>query len=289
VEGFNNDGAWQLRIAPPQTKDDAGHIQLSSRRWRFITRQIEGNYPNWRQVTHTNSDYTAGFQLAEDQLDSLAETIERLPDHDATNHTIGIELKGQTVNLLWKPEKTQPWKPLAVTAQLFIGKDLAIYLNRQLVTKALRFGLNRLDFIDPMSPMRFSNEGRQMIVMPVRAESASPSPTAPPQAQESASEATTEEQPAASSTAANEERTTPMVNNATNGDSTTTTEPLTIDAQLDQLLEEVETMKVTIQDHLTGLKALGTKLKGIQREHKSSNKEIHTIRQTLKGLQSMKL
>jgi len=70
---------------------------------------------------------------------------------------------------------------------------------------------------------------------------------------------------------------------------TSDTEPPTIDAQTRPLLEEVETMKVTVQDHLTGLKTLGTKLKGIQREHKSSNKEIHTIRQTLKGLQSMKL
>ena len=37
-----------------------------------------------------------------------------------------------------------------------------------------------------------------------------------------------------------------------------------IDTQLDLLIEEVETMKVTVQDHLTGLKTLGTKLKGIQ-------------------------
>ena len=69
----------------------------------------------------------------------------------------------------------------------------------------------------------------------------------------------------------------------------TATEPVTIDAQLDLLIEEVETMKVTVQDHLTGLKTLGTKLKGIQREHKSSIKEIHTIRQSLKALQGVKL
>ncbi len=69
----------------------------------------------------------------------------------------------------------------------------------------------------------------------------------------------------------------------------TSTEPVTIDAQLDLLIEEVETMKVTVQDHLTGLKTLGTKLKGIQREHKSSNKELSTIRQSLKALQGVKL
>ena len=79
-----------------------------------------------------------------------------------------------------------------------------------------------------------------------------------------------------------------MVNDTTSAP-TTGTEPLTIDAQLDLLIEEVETMKITVQDHLTGLKTLGSKLKGIQREHKSSNKELHAVRQTLKGLQSMKL
>ena len=40
---FNNDGEWQMRA-------DKEHVQLSTRRWRFISRQIDGQYPNWRQV-----------------------------------------------------------------------------------------------------------------------------------------------------------------------------------------------------------------------------------------------
>ena len=66
-------------------------------------------------------------------------------------------------------------------------------------------------------------------------------------------------------------------------------EPATIDAQLDLIIEEVESMKTTMQDHLTGLKSLGSKLKSIQREHKSSSKELQSVRQTLKGLQGLKL
>lgn len=70
---------------------------------------------------------------------------------------------------------------------------------------------------------------------------------------------------------------------------TTPTEPLTIDTQLDQLLIEAEAIKTVAQDQLADIKTLCTKIKAVQREHKSSNKDIHTIRQTLKGLQSMKL
>jgi hypothetical protein len=79
-----------------------------------------------------------------------------------------------------------------------------------------------------------------------------------------------------------------MVNDTTRTPSTPA-EPLTIDAQLDLIIEEVEAMKNTVQDHLTGLKSLGSRLKCIQREHKSSTKEIHTIRQSLKALQGVKL
>ena len=48
-------------------------------------------------------------------------------------------------------------------------------------------------------------------------------------------------------------------------------------------------MKTSMQDHLTRLKSLGSKLKSIQREHKTSTKELQNVRQTLKGLQGLKI
>ena len=42
--GFVRDGQWKLSVQPP-TKDKSGYIQMESRRWTFLTKQIEGNYP----------------------------------------------------------------------------------------------------------------------------------------------------------------------------------------------------------------------------------------------------
>lgn len=195
---FNHDGEWQLKANKSDHKDDRPWFQLSSRRWRFIGRQIEGAYPNWRQVIPSDSQFTTSIQFNEPE--KLADTIERLPEHDLVNHTIGIERTDRVVTLLWKPDKENGWKKLPVTVDQLTGKDLTIYLNRHYLIKALRFGLDRFDSIDSKSPVRFSNEGRQMIVMPVRAGS---TPTAAPQAQETAPQ-----QPAAPLTAAQEERTT---------------------------------------------------------------------------------
>ena len=270
---FNQDGEWQIRIGTPQHKDEHPWFQISSRRWRFIGRQMEGQYPNWRQVVPT----TFNASIIMDDLDPLADAIDRLPDHDPLNHTIGIERKESAVNLLWKPDREQDWKRLPVTVHQLTGPDATIYLNRVYLTKALRFGLDRLDCIDPMSPMRFSHEGRQMIVMPTRpqtTEAATPTPTAAPQDQE------TTPQPAATpSTAAQEERTR-MVN-----DNNNTAEPITIDS----IIIDTEALKTTIQDTLGEVSVLCKKLKTFQREHRTSIKDLQSVRQTLEKLQTVRL
>ena len=260
---FNSDGEWQMKVAAPEKKEDVGHLQISSRRWRYITRQIEGNFPNWRQVVPTDF----GIKLEFDAVESVIQTIQRMPCDDAINFGIGLELIGQKLSLISKTPNADKWTKVKVPdVKTITGKDVTIFLNRHLLIKALQFGLTTVEIIDALSPLRFSNQGRQMIIMPTRPHAPTPQPAANP------------------SPAAQEERTQPpMVNDTSN------TEPITIDAQLDQLLEEIETMKVTMQDHLTGLKSLGTKLKSVQREHKASSKELQVVRQTLKGRQSMKL
>ena len=45
---FASDGEWQI-------KADRKSVQLNSRRWQFVSRQIDGTYPNWRQVVPDQS------------------------------------------------------------------------------------------------------------------------------------------------------------------------------------------------------------------------------------------
>jgi DNA polymerase III sliding clamp (beta) subunit (PCNA family) len=289
---FNHDGEWRLKFTTPGHKDDVPWFQLSSRRWRFIGRQIEGSYPNWRHVLPSNSDYVTGIVFQAKELEALADSIERLPEHDPLNHLIGIESKERVVNILWKSDRESDWQKLPVNVDKVEGKDITIWLNRQYIIKAFRFGLDRLDCIDPMTPMRWSKDGRQMIVMPVNPTAAVPpkpaesTPTAAPQAQETASP-----QPAAPTNAANEERTTmPTTETAPTNDTAKSQQPpLTIDVQFELILSDVEALRTSAQDHLTEINGVRTKLKSLQREHKASTKELQTVRQTLKDLQALKI
>lgn len=287
---FNADGEWQMRTLEEK---DFKQVQLTSRRWRFIIKQHDGNYPDWRQVVPTEFLTTIVVQDA----DVLQQTIQRLPDHDKTYHTIGLVVENGVFILLAKPDREAEWMSVVVSKSEATGKDQRVFINREYLTKALRFGLTQIDITDHLGPIRFSNEGRQLIAMPVRG-AVSDEPVKPTAAETSAvsttavttetsAVSTTETTTVATTAATTPERSKTMAeeNNGSkpspNGD--------TIDSQLDQCIEELDTLKESLQKDVSSITSLKAKLKLIQREQKTSAKELTTIRQTIKSLQGLKV
>jgi DNA polymerase III sliding clamp (beta) subunit (PCNA family) len=282
---FNNDGEWQLTVGTPQHKDEAAPFQISSRRWSFISRQIEGSYPNWRQVVPTEFRTTVEFHA--DAVAEIIQTIERMPEHDQVNNTLGIEVKGQQLNLLCKASADQPWIAVEILKTKINGPNVTVYLNRQLVIRALQFGLMRLDLIDALSAVKFSHEGRQMVVMVLRPDGPPRTwVTAPntPAKDEPEPEKPETSQPAAQLPAAQPERNTMPKSSGTNGH-----EPAADKPALEKAVEQIETIKASVKSAVGGLNELLDTLKQVQREHKTSEREVQSVRSTLEKLQSVKL
>ena len=173
------------------------------------------------------------------------------------------------------------------------GPEVTIHLNRQFLAKALRFGLTRIEIIDALTPLRFSNGGRQMIVMPVRSaeapatatqtqppasEPAASNPTPPPQAEQPESKAMQE-------------------TNNTNGtgalrpaaaNAAPTAAPVERPA-LETALAQIEVIRGEFRNAVAGLAKLGDLLKQASREQKVGEKEVQAVRQTLRSLQSVRI
>ena len=175
--GFNEDGEWALRVRPA-AKDRLPAMELASHPWRYVCRPLDGNYPNWRQVVPDGNGITATIDIAPEGVEAVLQTVTRLPDHDALNHTIGIEVKLGRVRLLGKSAKDQPWTPIEAADAAARGADVTVFVNRIYLLKALRFGLTRIELWDARSPVRFSAGGRQMVISPIRADAA-PTPAKP--------------------------------------------------------------------------------------------------------------
>lgn len=71
--GFVKDGQWKLAVQEAK-KDQCGLIQLESRRWTFTTKQIGGNYPNWRTITDDVRAFSGTIEVS----DQAAEAISRI-------------------------------------------------------------------------------------------------------------------------------------------------------------------------------------------------------------------
>ena len=273
---FNADGSWQLRVAPRE-KEHPGWIQLSSRRWRYITKQVDGNFPNYRQVLLDPAKFSATLHLEPDSLSNIITMIGHMPCHDLINQTLGVEIKDGNVTLLGRAPKAEQWTRLGIQARVS-GADLTIYLNREFFSQALKFGLNTIELIDGISPLRMSNGGRQLVIMPVRVDG--PPQTAVTQTPPPIPEAVQEEKSEAEET---NNRKEPM------NQTTDTPDASPAPDKVEESLELIESLKVSLQDTLTSLKDLGGKLKQIQRDRKTSDKEMQSFRSTIRTLQTLKL
>ena len=299
---FATDGEWQLRIGLPE-KDKRTPFQITSRRWRFTSHPHEGNFPNWRQVIPAPNSAATTVDLDAEKIDGVLQTIQRMPCHDANNGTIGVANTNGKFHLLGKSTGTADWTRVPIDDAKCTGRDTTVFLNRELLTKALGFGLTRIELIDARSPLRFSNGGRQMIIMPVRADAANaPAKPAPSSAPASAAApaapaaAQPHNPPPQPAEQPKEETPMPKEPNGTNGATNTngasrSTETKTEEpkAALDTAIAQVEIVRGDFRNAIAGLNKLGELLKQVQRENKSSDKEIQSVRQTLRSLQSVRI
>ena len=276
---FNGDGEWQMKVGAA-AKNERARFQIASRRWRFISNPHEGNYPNWRQVIPDAGESKTVIEMNPQTLDALLQTIQRIPCHDVVNNTIGIAITDAKLHILGKSTGSTDWTRVPIEGAKCTGKDTTVFLNRELLSKALGFGLARMDIIDATSPLRLSDGGRQMIIMPIRTESATAKPAPAPAAEQTNPPPQPAEQP-------KEDKTTMPENNNTNASripETKETKP-----SLDTALAQLEVVRGDFRNAIAGLNKLGELLRQSQRETKASGKEIESVRQTLRSLQSVRI
>jgi DNA polymerase III sliding clamp (beta) subunit (PCNA family) len=286
--GFSTDGDWHLSTGK---QGDHPYARIATRRWTFITKLVEGNYPNWRQVVPPEQDWKTRIELDAEQLAQLCAVIDRLPVHDQTNQGIGLAVEGTQLFLASRAPGSDHWTKVPVAGARVIGRPVKVVVKRSYLTKARRFGLNTIHIIDGLAPIKLSREGRQMIVMPLRYDDTS----AVPEKTVSVASATALETASANSAGAQPRKEEPMprINTptaapATNGNGNHTDEEPQKPA-LELALDQIETIKGNYREAIRGLNGLVDTLKQAQRDQRNSEKEVENVRATLTKIQQVRL
>ena len=291
---FNLDGDWQLKAGQPEGLNHQ-YVQISSRRWRYVSRLIDGNYPNWKQVVPDPKAVRTTLSFDPATLDTLRRAIQLLPCHSVDYQTLGLEWRGKELHLLGKESDQVPWVRSRVAVVKGSGPDITVFLDRRLLLKALDFGLLDVGIIDELSPLRFTHGGRQMVVMPVRP-GPSGSASTPVRKPEVPREPTAPERVPTTPQSAPPPRpiTVPQTSTPRSAmpqepapsspESTTHNSP-----RIDDVLQMVDGIREGCLQSAGKLKDLSNKLRLIQRGQRSSEREMHSFRQTLRSLQGVRL
>ena len=273
---FGTDGEWQMRLGEE-------HFQLSSRRWRFITKTISGNFPDWRAPIPNPADTKSVITLDSAKLETLIKLIQRMPCHDDRFRTLGLEWKGGQFMLMGKDKPQEDWLRVPVPDIQGRGPDVTVFLDRDYLIKGLSYGLNTLSLISAMTPIRLHNGGKQLIIMPVRNNDTEPALQKAEPTPSATTTAVSSPQPRNEAEPSTPQPPPPMQIHPPSIDKSETK------STLESTLVQVEGIKLGLRETLHQLSKIGDSIRASMREQKASEKEIHGVRQTLRSLQSVRI
>ncbi len=271
-----------LAVQPGKKPSDVKQISLQNKQWQFITREIEGEYPNWKQVVPTVNGSWTLVKLSDTAIEQMLKVIPNLPGQDDVNNTVKLSTGHNCLWVAGRGKEDKEWTKIAISDVSIVGKFKEITLNRDYLLPPLKFGLNELAIQDELSPMVASKDGKKMVIMPVRpngppVEKPKPQPETKPQPSTSASVPPT---PEAKPKTEEKESTMPKETPKT-AEAPKPAEP--------SLLDQIEQVKESAKNLVRDLTGLTDAVKLAEREKRANEKEVETARAVLKKLQAVSL
>lgn len=289
-------GVWEeemCRIAYQPGKEDektkvreAGWVQFKTNHWTFTTRQIQGLYPNWKQVVPTPTQNWTTIKLSDPSIKQALQVISKLPGDYAMDYPVRLRIDQNRLKLEGRNKEDKEWTSIVVQEGNITGKPITVALNRHYLVRALKLGLNSVEIQDALSPLVFTNLGKKVIIMPVSLEGPKPTPVPAPASSDTPAP-TAEQTP---STSAQPETSTPTNNERTEmSKATTTTEIQAPESAIKSVVQQIEKIKDTLRDVISDFNEVIASLKTAEKEKKASDKEIESIRSTLRTIQNVKI
>ena len=269
----------ECELAVQTDKSNSGWVRLTTPRWDCLVKQIDGQFPNWRQCVPQDTEQWTRVLLSEAAIKQMLNLAGKLPGDDTEHRPLRLRIDKE-LHLEGKNKDDKEFTSAQIPEVTITGKPVTTALNREYLQTALRCGLDEIRIHTELKPLLFMKPGKRMVIMPVN-------PKGPPTASPTAGakpETTTPPQPA---TEAQPERKTDM---------TTTTEskpsapkPAPAGDPLKLALDQIEAVRGHLRESVGALNRLTGLLKQVGKDNRSTEKEVASVRQTLRSLQGLKI
>ena len=277
--GLAEDGNWLLSTGK---KKDEAWIKITTSHWSYVSKQMEGEYPDWKHNIPTPNHKWTRLTLTASAVESLLKAVPLLPGGEDRHSPITLEvLAGGKVFVKGLSKGQKESTSIAVPEVKVTGQPVEVLLNREYVLRALRFGLVQVDVQDPITPVLFSATGKTLTIMPVHGEVAEKFLAAQKAKEKSVPTPSPETNP--------ERKTEMPVTNMTPPERGNIKSVSPEASASKEALEKEETIKIQLRDLLGELTDLTGLLKSAEKEKRSTEKDVASVRQTIRSLQSVKL
>lgn len=286
---FLEDGRGELRVTP-KVKDQAPWVQLRSGPWTCVCKSSAAEFPNWKQVVPAADTGLTVVRFDSSAVATLLAGVPRLPGTDDYNRSVWLELSANRFVVKARTKDATEWTRLTIEGARVVGKAISIGVNRDYVLKALRFGLTTCELTDELSPLVFSAGGRRLVVMPIRSTTEPAKPTVPtvpvnPVSAVPSPEPTQPNPPVSEPPQAQEKVATMSKTPETKPTETPVAETSPVKA----VIQHIENLKETLKGVLKECNEVLDGLKQIEKDKKASDKEIESVREKLREIQSVRI
>jgi DNA polymerase III sliding clamp (beta) subunit (PCNA family) len=290
-KGFIEDGDWNIALSCPDLKKtNPGWIKVTSAQWTLITKQIDGSYPHWRAPIPHPQEAKAKVSFTPEAGEFVINAAPRLPGASHRYEPVAIKTDGNAVFLAGKDQSNEAVIPIVgATAE---GENTVIGLNRQLLIKAMKLGLNTAE-IHPASgamPIAvFNHDGKRLVIAGLRPDVAEavtsnhqPQPAPQPRSSEARQDETQPEEKHEMKSTNRIEATEATTSTSSSADTSAASAFVQVKDQLEKVRDR---LKEVVSDLNDGIKLLSQ----AQKEKKATEREIESIRETLRGLQQVRI
>ena len=313
---FAADGPWSLAVELNE-KNEPVWIKLESNRWTFITKAIEGVYPNWRQVIPAKSA-ESNLTFTTQAIESILEALPCLPT-SKQNLPVCLAIQNNEFQLKGRAADRDEWTVVPILGISLIGQPVDLILNRTYLSKALRFGFTELEINAETQPVMFKAPGRKMLISPICQERPAAVPATEPvnQPPNPAEAVIANTSPAVETETSNQEmKTTPIESSSStamtmpergnlkpdqpapsiNGNGGSKIEIVTTNGNgsgngsaTKALIDQLDAVRTKLRDLAGELTETIDLVKAAEKEKRAALKEVENVRTTLRSLQKVQI
>lgn len=157
-------------------RDERPFAQITVGRWRWITKLVEGNFPNYQQVIPKLENYGCLVRISEPDAVRLQSVLPKLPGYKDRDSKVVLSVtdKGAVIRTAANLPKVHVALDRSEVISTCSGE---VAFNSRYLLGALSRGMRELRTRDAVSPLMMTDTNRIHLWMPLR-EVAPPVPTA---------------------------------------------------------------------------------------------------------------